>query len=113
MKRFMRAAITTAVIAIVLPLCAWAKKQESGSKQTPPKVTALVCSFTPGDASWSEPDGVYVVGGCVAGKGWIEGGKATGLLHKGDRLSLCALEARSLGHVVLTSSDGGKGDMEA
>jgi len=109
MKRFMRAAIITAVIALVLPWFAWATKKEPGSRQTPPKVTALVCSFNPGDAQWPPEPHVYVVGGCVAGKGWIEGGKATGLLHKGDRLSLCALETSSLGHVVLTSSDGGKG----
>jgi len=73
-----------------------------------PKVTALVCTIWP----WVEtgkPE-LTVVAGPVAGTGWVGGEDAEGLMHKGDRLTLYALETGVLGEVVLTSA--GKLDSE-
>jgi hypothetical protein len=66
-----------------------------------PGTTALACTVS-GEASNATVD---VIGGHVAGKGWLESEEAKGLMKPGDRLTLCALEAGVLGSVTL-SDDG-------
>lgn len=67
-----------------------------------PKVTALVCEVNV--YGWGAGT-VEVVGGIVAGHGWRGAEDVKGVLGKGSRLSLYALEAGPLGTVTLTSPE--------
>jgi hypothetical protein len=108
MKRFILVALTACVIALLLTPCTWAKAKKPARKQVKPKVTALICSFrtrgfsTGGDETDSR---IAALAGTIAGKGWINGLKARGLLHKGDRLPLYTLESGQIGEILLTSTE--------
>ncbi len=99
MKRLML--ISPICLALLLSCQAGAKAKKTIANKPKPKVTALICSFVPGYAE--EKPEVTVIGGPVAGKGWVSSEEAKGLMHRGGRLSLYALEAGELGEVVLTS----------
>lgn len=64
-----------------------------------PEVAALACTVS-GEGSDAN---VHVIGGYVAGRGWLESEQTKGLMKAGDRLTLYALEAGTLGDVILTS----------
>jgi len=108
MKRFILVTLAACVIALLLTPCSWAKAKRPARKQAKPQMTALVCSFrargfsTGGEETDSR---IAVLAGTIAGKGWINGLEARGLLHKGDRLPLYTLESGHIGEIVLTSTE--------
>jgi len=76
-----------------------------------PKGTALAGSISLWNSKPSDRDfDLAIIGGPVAGKGWVKSEGAKALLEKGDRLSLYALEAGEIGTATLTS--GGALDSE-
>jgi len=80
---------------------------EETKKPKPPEVTALLGRFTMGE-SFVVPDPlVWMIGGPVAGRGWVWGGQAWDVLHKGDNMGLYDWQGRRMGEIVLTSNDDG------
>jgi hypothetical protein len=65
----------------------------------PPAATALV-GWMAGGADDAD---IGVVGGPVAGRGWVGGEQAKGLMHHGDRLALYGMESGPIGSATLTN----------
>jgi hypothetical protein len=83
----------------ILVACLLSLGSEAPSQAAP--TSALVCTLRVEEGDTT----VDVVGGHVAGRGWVASEEAKGLLKKGDRLTLYALEAGVLGEVILTSDE--------
>jgi hypothetical protein len=69
------------------------------SSAKPPAATALVGWA----AGFRGKGSVGVVGGIVAGKGWVGGEQAKGVMRKGDRLSVYGLQSGLVGTAWLTN----------
>jgi len=113
MKRFTFISLALLILVPLLAFCAWAKPKTPARKHVKPKVTALICSYRERGFSGSGVEtesSMVVIGGLVAGKGWISSEQAKGLLHKGDKLPLhVPITGAPLGTVVLTGSEGALG----
>lgn len=69
---------------IVVALLAWCHQSMAvAAPELRPSSSALLCSVRPAENAAS----VWVIGGVVAGKGWVDEGEVRGLIHEGDDLS--------------------------
>lgn len=84
------------IAVLVAGACLWGSTRPAA---TAPRATALICTVPTSDHA---PDSLLVLGGPVAGRGWVDSEQAKGLIGKGSRLSLYALECGVLGTMVTT-----------
>ncbi len=88
------------VLAVGIGLCMGigeAKGQGEATKR--PRVAALMGWI----AGARDDAAMGVIGGPVAGRGWVGGEQAKGLMHKGDRVEVYGLQSGRVGSAVLTN----------
>src|SRR5574340_1538386 len=92
------------VAALSLPLCAPMGASPQGAGQKAAFIGTVWSNADDGGFRAGTPATFNVIGGYVAGKGWMAGERAKQLIHRGDRVLLSPAEVGAGGEIELTDS---------